>query len=213
MMDAEKALGIAAGVDPELAERLRFILEIDKLKSVLRQTMLADDSRRENSAEHSWHLAMTAMALAPFADEPVDLERVVKILLVHDIVEIDAGDVFIYDAEARAAVAQAELEAADRIFGMLPDPPGSDLRSAWDEYEARETPEAKFAYSCDRLQPLMLNLSIGGGSWNRHGITADQVKKINGGIALGMTKVWQAAEAMLDAAVADGALAPPPAAG
>ncbi len=212
-MDAEKALGIAAGVDPELAERLRFILEIDKLKSVLRQTMLADDSRRENSAEHSWHLAMTAMALAPFADEPVDLERVVKILLVHDIVEIDAGDVFIYDAEARAAVAQAELEAADRIFGMLPDPPGSDLRSAWDEYEARETPEAKFAYSCDRLQPLMLNLSIGGGSWNRHGITADQVKKINGGIALGMTKVWQAAEAMLDAAVADGALAPPPAAG
>ncbi len=213
MMDAEKALGIAAGVDPELAERLRFILEIDKLKNVLRQTMLADDSRRENSAEHSWHLAMTALALAPFADEPIDLERVVKILLVHDIVEIDAGDVFIYDAEARAAVAQVEHEAADRIFGMLPDPSGSDLRSAWDEYEARETPEAKFAYSCDRLQPLMLNLSIGGGSWNRHGITADRVKKINGGIALGMTKVWQAAEAMLDAAVADGALAPPPAAG
>lgn len=212
-MDAEKALGIAAGVDPELAERLRFILEIDKLKNVLRQTMLADDSRRENSAEHSWHLAMTALALAPFADEPIDLERVVKILLVHDIVEIDAGDVFIYDAEARAAVAQVEQEAADRIFGMLPDPSGSDLRSAWDEYEARETPEAKFAYSCDRLQPLMLNLSIGGGSWNRHGITADRVKKINGGIALGMTKVWQAAEAMLDAAVADGALAPPPAAG
>ncbi len=209
-MDAESALKVAADVNPELAQRLRFILEIDKLKTVLRQTMLADDSRQENSAEHSWHLAMTALALAPFADEPVDLERVVKILLVHDIVEIDAGDVFIYDAEARAAIAVAEQEAADRIFAMLPDPEGRDLRSAWDEYEARETPEAKFAYSCDRLQPLMLNLAIGGGSWNRHGITADQVKNINGGIALGLTKLWEVAEAMLDAAVADGSLLPAP---
>ena len=209
-MDANKALGIAADLDTDLADRLRFILEIDQLKSVLRQTLLADGSRQENSAEHSWHLAMTALALAPFADEPVDMQRVVKILLVHDIVEVDAGDVFIYDAEARAAVAEAEQKAADRIFGMLPDPQGSDLRSAWDEYEARETPEAKFAYSCDRLQPLLLNLSIGGGSWNHHGITADQVKKINGGIALGLTKVWEAAEAMLDEAVADGSLAPAP---
>jgi len=210
MMDTKTALKVAADVNPELAQRLRFILEIDKLKTVLRQTMLADDSRQENSAEHSWHLAMTALALAPFADEPVDLERVVKILLVHDIVEIDAGDVFIYDAEARAAVAVAEQQAADRIFAMLPDPEGADLRSAWDEYEARETPEAKFAYSCDRLQPLMLNLAIGGGSWNRHGITADQVKNINGGIALGLTEVWKVAEAMLDAAVADGSLSPAP---
>ncbi len=209
MMDAESALAVAADVNAELAQRLRFILEIDKLKTVLRQTMLADDTRQENSAEHSWHLAMTALALAPFADEPVDLERVVKILLVHDIVEIDAGDVFIYDADARAAVAVAEQEAADRIFAMLPDPEGADLRSAWDEYEAKETPEAKFAYSCDRLQPLMLNLAIGGGSWNRHGITSDQVKKINGGIALGLTKAWEVAEAMLDAAVADGSLLPP----
>jgi len=210
-MDADKALGIAADLDSDLADRLRFILEIDQLKSVLRQTLLADGSRKENSAEHSWHLAMTALALAPFADEPVDMQRVVTILLVHDIVEIDAGDVFIYDAEARAAVAVAEQEAADRIFAMLPDPQGTELRSAWDEYEARETPEAKFAYSCDRLQPLLLNLSIGGGSWNHHGITADQVKQINGGIALGLTSVWHAAEAMLDAAVADGSLAPPPA--
>jgi len=210
MMDADKALEIAAEINPDLADRLRFILEIDRLKSVMRQTMLADDSRNENSAEHSWHLAMTALVLAPFAAEPVDLARVVKILLVHDIVEIDAGDVFIYDAEARAAVAEAEQQAADRIFAMLPDPEGSELRAAWDEYEARETPEAKFAYSCDRLQPLMLNLSIGGGSWVRHGITVDQVKKINGGIALGLDGVWEAAEAMLDASVADGSLAPSP---
>jgi len=209
-MDADKALEIAAEINPDLADRLRFILEIDRLKSVMRQTMLADDSRNENSAEHSWHLAMTALVLAPFAAEPVDLARVVKILLVHDIVEIDAGDVFIYDAEARAAVAEAEQQAADRIFAMLPDPEGSELRAAWDEYEARETPEAKFAYSCDRLQPLMLNLSIGGGSWVRHGITVDQVKKINGGIALGLDGVWEAAEAMLDASVADGSLAPSP---
>jgi len=209
-MDADRALEIADDIDPDLADRLRFILEIDKLKSIMRQTMLADDSRNENSAEHSWHLAMTALVLAPFAAEPVDLARVVKILLVHDIVEIDAGDVFIYDAEARAAVAAAEQAAAERIFGLLPDPEGTELRSAWDEYEARETPEAKFAYSCDRLQPLMLNLAIGGGSWVRHGITVDQVKKINGGIALGLTGVWEAAEAMLDESVADGSLAVAP---
>lgn len=208
-MDADKAIGIAADLDADLADRLRFILEIDQLKSVLRQTLLADGSRQENSAEHSWHLAMTALALAPFADEPVDMERVVKILLVHDIVEIDAGDAFIYDADARAAAAAAEQEAADRVFAMLPDPQGSELRSAWDEYEARETPEAKFAYSCDRLQPLLLNLSIGGGSWKHHGINADQVKKVNGGIALGLKRVWEVAEAMLDEAVADGSLAPP----
>ncbi len=209
-MDAETALDVTAGVDTELAERLRFIFEIDKLKNVLRQTLLTDGSRQENSAEHSWHLAMTALTLAPLADEPIDLERVMKILLVHDIVEIDAGDVFIYDSEARAEAAVAEQAAADRLFGMLPEPEGGELRAAWDEYEARQTPEAVFAYACDRLQPLMLNLSTGGGSWRRHGIALDQVKQINGAMATGLSRVWVAVEAVLEAAVADGTLAAAP---
>ena len=174
-MDKERALDIASQFGDDLAARLRFIYELDELKSVLRQTLLADKSRQENSAEHSWHLAMTAMALAPLADPPVDTERAIKILLVHDIVEIDAGDVFIYDAEARASKEAEEIAAADRIFGLLPEPQASELRALWDEYEARETPEARFAYSCDRLQPMLLNLAIGGGSWKRHGIKAHQV--------------------------------------
>ncbi len=209
-MDKERALEIAEGFDEDLAGRLRFIYELDELKSVLRQTVLADGSRQENSAEHSWHLAMTALALAPLADPPVDVERAVRILLVHDIVEIDAGDAFIYDDAKRAAAEADEQAAADRIFALLPDPQGSELRELWDEYEARETAEARFAYSCDRLQPLLLNLAIGGGSWRAHGITADRVKGINGKIAWGLPSVWEAAEAMLDAAVDDGDLAPPP---
>lgn len=209
-MDQERALEIAEGFGEDLAGRLRFIYELDQLKSVLRQTVLADGSRQENSAEHSWHLAMTALTLAPLADPPVNVERAVRILLVHDIVEIDAGDVFIYDDAKRAAAEADEEAAADRIFGLLPDPQGSELRELWDEYEARETPEARFAYSCDRLQPLMLNLAIGGGSWREHGITADRVKALNGRISWGLPSVWEAAEAMLDAAVVDGDLPPAP---
>ena len=209
-MDKDRALEIAAGFGEDLAARLRFIYELDELKTVLRQTLLADASRQENSAEHSWHLAMTAMTLAPLADPPVDVERVIKILLIHDIVEIDAGDVFIYDDAQRAAMEATEQAAADRIFGLLPDPQAAEMRELWDEYEARETHEARFAYSCDRLQPMLLNLAIGGGSWRAHGITLDRVKDINGRIAWGLPSVWQAAEAMLDAAVADGDLAAPP---
>ncbi len=208
-MDKDSALAIAAEVDSEMADRLRFVYELDELKSVLRQTVLADGSRRENSAEHSWHLAMTAMAMAPHAAESIDLERVIRILLVHDIVEIDAGDVFIYDDAARAQKEAEEAVAAERIFGLLPEPQATDFRALWDEYEARETPESQFAYSCDRLQPLLLNLAIDGGSWKAHGITADRVKDINGQIGWALPDVWKAAEAMIDRAVEDGSLQPP----
>ncbi len=209
-MDIESALKIAAEHSEDLADRLRFIYELDQLKSVLRQTQLADGSRRENSAEHSWHLAMTAMTLAPLADPPIDVERAIKILLVHDVVEIDAGDVFIYDDAQRAAVEAEEQVAADRIFGLLPETQAHELRALWDEYEARDTPESRFAYSCDRLQPLLLNLAIGGGSWVEHGVTADRVKDINGKIVWGLPDVWAAAEQMIDQAVADGQLDPGP---
>lgn len=209
-MDRDAALAIAAEHGEDFAGRLAFIFELDRLKSVLRQSILADGSRQENSAEHSWHLAMVALTLAPLADPPIDVERAVKILLVHDVVEIDAGDVFIYDESQRAAVEAAERAAADRIFGLLPEPQASEFRELWDEYEERSTPEGRFAYSCDRLQPLLLNVANGGGSWVRHGITADRVKAVNGPIAEGLPSVWPAAEAMIDGAVAAGRLLPGP---
>ncbi|MEQ8841742.1 MAG: HD domain-containing protein [Acidimicrobiales bacterium] len=207
-MDPDKAVRLAAEVDPDLADRLRFIYEIDRLKSVLRRNLLADASRNENSAEHSWHLAMVAIAMAPHAAEAVDIERVIRILLVHDIVEVDAGDVDIYDVEGRKAKEAEEIAAADRIFGLLPEPQGSELRALWDEYEARVTPEARFAYACDRLQPLMLNLATGGSTWHARGVTSSQVKAINGALAEGLSGVWPVAERLIDESVADGSLSP-----
>lgn len=207
-MDPETAVEIATDVDPALGDRIRFLYEIDRLKSVLRRNLLADGSRHENSAEHSWHLAMVALAMAPHAAEPVDLERVVRILLVHDIVEVDAGDVDIYDVEARRAKQAEEARAAERIFALLPDPQGSELRALWDEYEARETPEARFAYACDRLQPLLLNLATGGSTWQARGVTSEQVKAINRAVGDGLAGVWPVAERLIDESVADGSLDP-----
>lgn len=197
-MDRESVLRLAAEIDEEVASRIRFLYELDRLKGILRQTPALDGSRRENSAEHSWHVAMTALALAPLADESIDMERVLKILLVHDVVEIDAGDVFIYDEAGRSDVEVAERAAADRIFGLLPEPDRSELRALWDEYEDRSTPEARFAYACDRLQPMLLNLSIGGGSWLDHDVPLDRVKEINGRMADGLGRVWGVAEPLLE---------------
>jgi putative hydrolase of HD superfamily len=202
-MDRYGVLALAEDLDPEIASRIRFLFELDRLKGVLRQTKVLDGERQENSAEHSWHVAMTALAMAPFANEELDISRVMKILLVHDIVEIDAGDAFIYDDAARAAAEQAEQAAADRIFGLLPDPDRSELRALWDEYEERATPEARFAYACDRLQPLLLNLASGGGSWVDHGVSLDRVREINGRMAAGSESVWAVAEALIEATFAD----------
>ena len=207
-MDPIKATEIVAQTDPDLAGRLRFLYEIDQLKNVIRRNLLADGSRNENSAEHSWHLAMVAIAMAPHAAEPVDIERVIRILLVHDIVEVDAGDIDIYDVEARKAKEAEEIAAADRIFALLPEPQAGELRALWDEYEARTTPEARFAYACDRLQPLMLNLASGGATWHARGVTSSQVKAINGALADGLSGVWPLAERLIDEAVADGSLDP-----
>lgn len=205
-MDQNDAVALAAEQDQALADRIRFIYELDKLKSEYRQAFLIDESRRENSAEHSWHLAMVAMAMAPHAKEPIDLERVIRILLVHDIVEIDAGDVDIYDYEARQNKEVEEIAAADRIFALLPEPEATDLRALWDEYEARETPEAKFAYSCDRLQPFLLNLALGGKAWTKRGVTASEVKAVNSKMADGLDGVWEIVEQLIDRAVAEGTI-------
>lgn len=155
--------------------QLAFIVEVDKLKTVLRRSMLTDLSRRENSAEHSWHLTLMAVLLHEHADAPVDLMRVMKMLLVHDIVEIDAGDTFAYDEVGRLDKEERERRAADRLFALLPDDHAHELRACWEEFEENQTPDARFANALDRLQPLLQNLHTQGGTWRSHGVTLEQV--------------------------------------
>lgn len=175
-----------------LSAGLGFVLELDRLKSVTRRTTLANGSRYENTAEHSWHLAMLALTLGEHADEDVDLDHVVRLVLCHDIVEIDADDTFIYDRVGNGDKAQREDAAAERIFGLLPD--GEVLHRYWREYEERSTPEGRFAYALDRLQPMLLNHASGGGSWHEHGIRADQVLAMNRPIAGGSVDLWEHAQ-------------------
>lgn len=160
-----------------LEQQIQWIVEIDKLKGILRQTQIIDGSRQENDAEHSWHIALMAVLLQEYATDPdVDVLRVVTMLLIHDLVEIDAGDTFCYDAAAVAEQQERERIAADRMFGMLPPDQAHTLRALWDEFEARETGEAKYAHALDRIQPLLNNLHTGGGSWKRHAVRACQVR-------------------------------------
>lgn len=163
--------------DTRLAQQIAFVMEIDKLKNVLRQTTLMDSSRRENSAEHSWHLAVMALTLSEYAEQGTDLTRVVRMLLVHDIVEIDAGDTFAYDTQGYTDKAEREERAAARIFGLLPDDIRDDLLALWHEFEAITTPEARFANALDRLEPLLGNYATGGGSWKKAGVTLAKVQK------------------------------------
>jgi len=199
---------VAADVGGErLAAQLRFVLELDRLKAVERQSLILDGLRRENSAEHSWHVAMIALALADHAPDGVDLARVVLLLLVHDLVEIDAGDTAIYDDAGRGSKAEREQAAADRLFGLLPDDLGRPLREAWDEYEAGDTPEARFALVFDRLSPLLLNLGSGGLNWKRWGVDAAKVReRVLEPIAAGAPELGRLVDALLDRAVADGLL-------
>jgi putative hydrolase of HD superfamily len=161
--------------DDRLARQIRFIVEIDKLKRVLRRTLLTDKSRRENSAEHSWHIALMAPLLAEYAGDAVDVLRVMKMLLVHDLVEIDAGDTFAYDTAGHLDKLDRERLAAERIFGLLPHDQASALRALWDEFETGTTAEARFALTLDRLQPLLQNVHAEGGAWRSHGVTREQV--------------------------------------
>jgi putative hydrolase of HD superfamily len=159
-----------------LGRQISFLREADQLKGVLRQSSILDGSRKENSAEHSWHLALMAQVLGGYAPPGTDLGRVTAMLLIHDLVEIDAGDLFLYaDAAAQARQEAAERAAADRIFALLPPDQGHELRALWDEFEERRTPEAKFARALDRLQPMLANYYLGGGTWQAHGIPAGQV--------------------------------------
>lgn len=188
-----------------LAERLRFITEIDKLKSIIRQTPLLDRSRKENDAEHSWHLAMMACVLADYADKDVDMLRVIRMLLIHDIVEIDAGDTFLYDTSAGAEQQEEkEMAAADRLFGLLPAPQAREFRALWDEFEAHESADAQFARSMDRLQPFLHNFLTQGMMWRQHGVHPDQVRERMSVIADGSGKLHALVQQLIDEAEARG---------
>ena len=189
-----------------LEAQLGFLLEADRLKTVLRRNPLTDGSRRENTAEHSWHLALFACVLAEHAAEPVHLDRVIRMLLVHDLVEVDAGDTFAYDPAAHADKAEREHRAADRIFALLPDEQARDYRALWDEFEARATLEARFAFAVDRLQPILMNAAAEGLAWQEHGVHADQVRDYNRHIHDGAPELWRHAQRVIDDAVARGVL-------
>ncbi|MBO9595346.1 MAG: HD domain-containing protein [Niabella sp.] len=181
----------------QLIKQIEFIKEIDKLKYVLRRTCLLHSNRRENDAEHSWHLAMMAIILAEYANEPVNLLKVLKMVLMHDIVEIDSGDVFIYDTTQNHTNTEEELKAARRIFGMLPQAQAEALIEIWEEFEAGQTAEAKFARALDRLEPLLQNTSNDGGTWKEFDVRYDQVVMKKKVIARGSEQLWAFAEELL----------------
>ncbi|MGH1493023.1 MAG: HD domain-containing protein [Acidimicrobiales bacterium] len=206
-MDHKDIVNTATKIDSELGARIDFILEIDKLKAILRRSLIVDGSRFENTAEHSWHLAMLAMVLAPYAEDDVDITRATEILLVHDLVEIDAGDTYIYDEVGRESKEANERAAAERIFNLLPSSQAAHIAELWDEYEERATPTAKFAYAIDRLQPLLLNSASGGAAWLSNGIRHSQAAAVNSPIGNGSATLWQLAEQILSDAADQGTLA------
>jgi putative hydrolase of HD superfamily len=185
---------------------MAFIAEIDRLKGVSRQTWLNDTTRHDNSAEHSWHFAMIALVLAEYARPGTDISRAIKMALVHDIVEIDAGDAFIYDAVAAEGKAGRERQAAERIFGMLPPGQAAEMRALWEEFEARQTPEAKYAAALDRIDPILHNYHTGGRAWREHGVTASRVIEVNSRIADASPELWGYIGEIIEECVARGYL-------
>ena len=174
-----------------LEKQICFIVEVDKVKNIFRQTYLADGERKENDAEHSWHLAMMAVLLQEHMKEKADLAKVMTMVLIHDLVEIDAGDTYAYDEKGARTKREREVKAADRIFGLLPEDQGAYFRELWEEFEAYETPEAKFAHLLDNFQPLLLNDASGGKSWKEHGVHRAQPMKRNERIPETSETVWE----------------------
>ncbi|NVJ55452.1 MAG: HD domain-containing protein [Vibrionaceae bacterium] len=188
-----------------LEQQLALLIELDQLKSVLRRTRVKSaEGRLENSAEHSWHVALMAILMEEHANEPVSIARVVKMLLLHDIVEIDAGDTFVYDAVASAEQEEKELAAAKRLFGMLPEEQGKALFELWLEFEAAESADAKFAKALDRLIPMLLNYHNDGQSWQEHAVTREQALTINKRIGLGSEVLWEKAQQVIAEATEKG---------
>ncbi|WP_337165629.1 HD domain-containing protein [Vibrio fluvialis] len=188
-----------------MQQQLSLVLELDRLKSVLRRTRVkCAEGRLENSAEHSWHVAMMALLMQEHANEPVDINRVIKMLLMHDMVEIDAGDTFVYDTAASAEQAQKELAAAERLFGLLPTEQGEELFRLWREFEAAQSADAKFAKALDRLIPMMLNYHNQGQSWMENGVSRQQALTVNRRINEGSHALWEYAQQMIEHATEQG---------
>ncbi len=178
-------------MEDRLKKQMEFILEVDKLKKIGRQTYISDASRKENDAEHSWHLALMAVLLSEHANEAVDVLKVITMVLIHDLVEIDAGDTYAYDEAANLSKRQREEAAADRIFNILPKDQAVKIRDLWEEFEACETPEAKFARALDNVQPVMLNNATGGRAWREHQVKLSQVQKRNEKTKIGSNSLWE----------------------
>lgn len=185
-------------IGERLRQQLGFIAEADRLKTVLRRSPLAAADRRENDAEHSWHLALMAAVLAEYADERIDVGHVIKLVVVHDLVEIYAGDTFLYDDAMAASQAEREIAAAERLFGLLPPDQAAWMRALWDEFEARQTPESRFAKAMDRLEPILLNWLARGGTWRAPGVTAADVRARTAVIGEASASLWEAGRALID---------------
>ena len=194
-------------MDQERFEKqLRFILEVDREKNILRQTHLSGGGRQENDAEHAWHMAVMAYLLREYANEPIDLAKTMMMILIHDVVEIDAGDTYAYDEAAAATQREREEAAAERLFGLLPEDQGRELRELFEEFDAYETPEARFAHTMDNFQPLMLNDSNGGWDWRAHGVRRSQVEKRNEKTGSGSWAIWDYMQKIIEKNVQKGNL-------
>ncbi len=196
-----------ADMNERFLKQIQFIYEIDKVKSIFRKTRLFDNSRYENDAEHSWHLAMMALALAEHSPEPVDVLRVIKMMLMHDIVEVDGGDFIVYDKKAAAQKAEREEECAKRVYGLLPDDMKDEFIALWREFEDRKTPEAIFANALDRAEPTIQNYYTNGHSWVTHNVPYESVVAVNGRkIDEGCPPLWEYVSSLLDECVEKGVL-------
>ncbi|TOE23390.1 phosphohydrolase [Vibrio parahaemolyticus] len=188
-----------------LEKQLALLIELDKLKSVLRRTRVKSaEGRLENSGEHSWHVALMAALMEEHANAPVDICRVMKMLLIHDVVEIDAGDTFVYDTAATKEQAEKEIKAAERLFGMLPTDQGQELLALWQEFEAAQSDDAKYAKALDRLIPMLLNYHDNGQSWKENSVTREQALTINKRIEFGSVTLWDKAKELIEEATEKG---------
>ena len=193
-------------MDERLKKQMNFLLEVDKLKFISRQTYLSDGKRKENDGEHSWHLALMAVLLSEYSNEKIDLVKVITMVLIHDIVEIDAGDTYAYDTLGNQSKREREVKAADRIFNILPQDQAEKFRQLWEEFEAYETPEAKFAHVCDNVQPLMLNDATDGLAWREHDVKKSQVLQRNRRTGEGSQVLMEYINRILDKNVESGNL-------
>lgn len=192
-----------------LEAQMNFIMEVDKLKKITRQSYISDGSRHENDTEHSWHLAMMCAILSEHANEEIDVLKTITMVLIHDIVEIDAGDTYAYDEKGNASKREREVKAADRIFNLLPEDQAAYMRELWEEFEQAETPEAKFALTLDKVQPVMLNDASKGKAWREHEVREKQIMDRNKDTHRGSETIWEFCEEIIDRNIANGNIKAP----